>query len=144
MDGSTLIAIGSIAMAGISAFFAFRAVRESGRLQKQQWRRDELELRRDVLRRLFAYRYRLVETLKGKDGEPFIALNEASIVYEGFPKVTGALNLLRREPTEEGSLSRSIVAIVRAMAEAAEISVQDLDDCSIERPFTPPVIHREE
>ena len=69
-------------------------------------------------------------------------LNEASIVYEGFPKVAGALNRMRRELSEEGSLSRNIVAVVRAMAEAAEISVRDLDDRSIERPFTPPVIHR--
>ena len=73
MDVSIWIACGSMILAGISAFIALRAVRESGRLQKQQWRRDELELRKDVLRRLFAYRYRLTESLKGQDGEPFIA-----------------------------------------------------------------------
>ena len=34
------------AFAGISAFIALRTVRQSARLQQDQWRRDELELSR--------------------------------------------------------------------------------------------------
>lgn len=138
MDVSTAIATGSLVMAGISAYIAFRAVRESRRLQEKQWKRDELEIRRDVLRRLFAYRYRLTESLKGGDGEPFIALNEAWVVYAGFPQVIDALTRMHDELGKEGCLSRNIVKVVRAMADAVNLSIKDLDDRLIEHPFTPP------
>ena len=144
MDASTWIAAGSVVFAGISAFIAFRTVRQSARLQQDQWRHDELDLRRDVLRRLLAYRYRLTESFVGsKDGEPFIALNEAWVVYAGCPQVTGALIRMHDEIGEEGRLSRNIVAVVRAMADAANISVEHLNDNLIEHPFTPPAIDRE-
>ncbi len=119
------------------------AVLNARRLQKRQWERDETNLRRDVLRRLFAYRYRLTESLKGGDGEPFIALNEAWIAYASFPHVTKALTKVHRELGMEGRLSRNIAAVVRAMADAVDISLQDLDDRMIEHPFTPPAANRE-
>lgn len=65
-------------------------------LQKEQWRREEFSFRCDLLRRLFAYRYRLTESLKGGDGKPFLALNEAIIVYAGFPKASEALKALHQ------------------------------------------------
>ena len=146
MDVSTWIAIGiaagSMAIAGISAWIAFKAVRESKRLQEKQWRRDELELRRDVLRRLFAYRYRLTEALKGGDGEPFIALNEAWVVYAGFPDVTNALTKMHNELGKQGCLSHNIAVLIRAMSDAADLSIRDLDDRLITQPFTPPASRR--
>ena len=86
----------------ISVVIAWMAVLNARRLQKRQWERDETNLRRDVLRRLFAYRYRLTESLKGGDGEPFIALNEAWIAYASFPHVTKALTKVHRELGMEG------------------------------------------
>lgn len=77
MDGSAWIAVGSLIVAFVSASIATFAVVESRRLQRMQWKRDDLELRRDVLRRLYGYRYRLTGSLMGTDGEPFVALNEA-------------------------------------------------------------------
>ncbi len=138
MDISVYLAPGSLVISLISAVFAGMALINSRRLQKEQWEQDKLNLRRDVLRRLFAYRYRLTESLMGGDGEPFIALNEARIVYAGFPRVTEALNKMHRELGIEGLLSLNIVALVRAMANAANVSVDDLDESFIERPFTPP------
>ena len=152
MDASTGIAAGSLVMAGISAYIASRAVRiasravrESKRLQKEQWKRDELEIRRDVLRRLVAHCYLLTPSFQGKDGEPFIALNEAWVVFADFPKVIKALDKMHNELEKKDSLiekkdslSCNILNVVRAMAEVAEISIKDLDDKFIERPFTPP------
>ena len=138
MDISVYLAPGSLVISLISAVFAGMALINSRRLQNEQWEQDKLNLRRDVLRRLFAYRYRLTESLMGGDGEPFIALNEARIVYAGFPRVTEALNKMHRELGIEGLLSLNIVALVRAMANAANVSVDDLDESFIERPFTPP------
>ncbi|MYB76354.1 MAG: hypothetical protein F4X83_04510 [Chloroflexi bacterium] len=138
MDISVYLAPGSLVISLISAVFAGMALINSRRLQKAQREPQKLNLRRDVLRRLFAYRYRLTESLMGGDGEPFIALNEARIVYAGFPRVTEALNKMHRELGIEGLLSLNIVALVRAMANAANVSVDDLDESFIERPFTPP------
>ena len=116
------------------------AVPNARRLQKRQWERDETNLRRDVLRRLFEYR--LTESLKGGDGEPFIALNEAWIAYASFPHVTKALTKCT-EARNGGPPKSNIAAVVRAMADAVDISLQDLDDRMIEHPFTPPAANRE-
>ncbi len=105
-----------------------------------QWKRDELALRRDVLRRLLAYRYRLTKEFLGQDGEPFIALNEAWIVFAGFSEVTAALTTMHDEIGQEGLLIPNIVALVRTMAAASDISVHDLDDAFIENPFSPPSV----
>ncbi|MDE0132032.1 MAG: hypothetical protein OXM62_04545 [bacterium] len=140
--GSMVIAGISALIAGISAFIAYRAVRESRRLQEKQWRRDELVLRRDVLRRLRGFSYRLTESLQGTDGEPFIALNEAWVVYADFPHVTNALTKMHNELGNKDSLRRNIVRLVGAMSVAAEVTRRGLDDKLIERPFTPPVIGR--
>ena len=144
MDGSAWIAVGSLIVAFVSASIATFAVVESRRLQRMQWKRDDLELRRDVLRRLYGYRYRLTGSLMGTDGEPFVALNEARIVYAGFPNVVAALNRMQDELGVEGRLTRNIVALVTAMADAADISVKDLDDKLVVSPFTPPSNIREE
>ena len=119
-------------------------MRQAARLQQEQWWRDETALRRDVLRRLFAYRYRLTESLKGRDGEPFIALNETLIVYADYPQVTDALIRMHNELGREGRLSTNIVAVVRAMADAAKVSLEDLDERLIEHPFTPPASNRKQ
>ena len=50
---------------------------------------------------------------------------------------------MHRELGMEGRLSRNIAAVVRAMADAVDMSLQDLDDRMIEHPFTPPAANRE-
>ena len=137
------ISIAAVLITSISVIVAYWMLRQSRWLQQEQWRREEVALRRDVLRRLFAYRYRLTESLKGRDGEPFVALNEAWIVYADFPQVTEALTRMHNELGIEGRLSPNIVALVRAMAEVTNVSVHDLDDNLIERPFTFPANARE-
>lgn len=127
-----------IVISVVSAAIAIIAVWQSWRLQKRQWRRDEIETRRDVLRRFFAYRYRLTDSLRGTDGEPFIALNEAWIVFAGFPEVTATLAKLHNDLGKSGMLARNVTALIRAMATAANISTQQMEDSFIERPFTPP------
>ena len=134
MDLPTKIAVGSLIVAIVSVCIAAVTVCMSKRLQENQWKRDEMEARRDVLRRLVAYRYRLTESLKGMDGEPFVALNEALVVYAEFPQVMEALTDINNGK----GLSRNIVDLVRAMAMAANLSIDNLNDEFIEHPFTPP------
>lgn len=113
-----------IVISVVSAAIAIIAVWQSWRLQNRQWRRDEIEIRRDVLRRFFAYRYRLTDSLRGTDGEPFIALHEAWIVFAGFPEMTAALAKLHNDLGKSGMLARNVTALIRAMATAANISTQ--------------------
>lgn len=149
MDISIWLGLGSLITAIMALIVAITSIYIAVRLQKNQWKRDELEMRRDVLRRLFAYRYRLTESWKGKgqDGEPFIALNEAFIVFASFPQVICAVkkmhNDLEKEDSPKGSLGCNIVKVVHAMADAAEFSTKDLDDSLIKIPFTPPSVKKD-
>ena len=127
-----------IVISVVSAAIAIIAVWQGWRLQNRQWRRDEIETRRDVLRRFFAYRYRLTDSLRGTDGEPFIALNEAWIVFAGFPEVTAALAKLHNDLGKRGLLAQNVTVLIKAMATAANISTLYLEDAYIERPFAPP------
>ena len=133
-----MIAAISAFAAMAAAFVAFKSERSLNRLQADQWSRSELDLRRDVLRRLVAYRYRLTESLKGRDGEPFVALNEAWVVFSEFPEVVHALTKLHKELGLPGSLSRNLMDLTRAMANASDISTHCIDEDVFDRPFTPP------
>ena len=132
------VSILALAVSVVSAGIAGVSVWMVRRLQKEQWERDGLEVRRDVLRRLSGYRYRLTEGRMGQDGEPFVALNEAWVVFAEFSEVKDALVRMHMELGEPGRLSKNYVLLVRAMAKAARVPVGDLDDVMLERPFTPP------
>ena len=68
------------------------------------WRRDELAVRRDVLRRLVGNAYRLTQRWQGQEGEPFI-------VYTDFPRVTSALENMHNELDRDGRLSPNLVTV---------------------------------
>ena len=97
MDASTKIAAGALVVALISAGISLWAVCESRRLQENQWKHDELVIRRDILRRLAGNCYRLTPEFQGQEGEPFTALNEAWVMYADFPQVIEALDKIHDE-----------------------------------------------
>ena len=136
MDIQTWVATCAIVIAGLTASYA---AAHASRLKRRQWQREELVLRKDVLRRLCGYLYRLTTGRIGQDGEPFVALNEAWIVYADCPKVIEALTMMHRELGEENRLSDNILTVVREMAEITHISVEDLDGFFITNPFVPPI-----
>ena len=138
MSLTIVSAIVSSVAAVIAVGVAAYAVCQTRRLQKEQWRKDELEPRRDVLRRLVGYSYRLTRSFTGTDGEPFIALNEAWVVFADVEEVTLNLKKMHNELGQKDLLRPNILALVKAMAIAAEIPLDDLDDKFIESPFTPP------
>ena len=102
-----------------------------------QHRQKKLELRRDVLRRLVAYCYRLTAGFQGRDGEPFIALNEVKIVYAKFPSVIERLEGLHDKLKKKSSPIPDLMALIKAMALAAKYPVKDINSKLFERPFTP-------
>lgn len=137
MEVSEWLSILSLLIALVSICVAVYATRQARKLQANQWSRSELELRRDVLRRILGYRYRLTDGLTGTDGEPFVALNEASVVFAGFPEVIRALKQMHGELGQAGRFYPNFAALIRAMAVAAEISTEDLKDDFIDYPFKP-------
>ena len=59
---------------------------------------DQLKQKRDVLRRFVGYRYFLAGNFVGKSiNEPYIALNEAFVVFADSPCVICALKKFRQE-----------------------------------------------
>lgn len=128
----------SLAASFVAIIISLIAVVQTWKIQKAQWARDELAVRRDVLRRLVGYRYRLTGGRLGQDGEPFIALNEAWVVFAKFPQVKNSLTKMHMELGEPGRLAENYVSLVQAMAEAARIPFDDVDGVMLERPFTPP------
>ena len=127
-----------VGIALISLVISAVAICQTSQFQSQQWEREDLGPKRDVLRRFVTYRYRLTEGLSGTDGEPFVALNEAWVVFADSPEVTKELEILHKELGREGRLPDNIVALVRAMASASGVPLQKFDDEFIKRPFTPP------
>ena len=102
--------------------------------------RENLGDRRDVLRRIMGYSYRLTEGRAGQDGEPFIALNEASIVFAEHREVIDALATLHRGVTKgEGQLEPNLVELVKAMIVASELPPHalDLPEQFLTTPFVP-------
>ena len=93
----------------------------------------------DVLRRFAANRYVMTEIGPGiqSNGEPFVALNEAFVVFARDPEVIEALETMHAELEQPGRLVENIVTLVKEMADAADVPV-DLNDSFIRRPFTPP------
>ena len=104
------------------------------------YRLGQLSMKRDVLRRLVGNLYTLtrndpVPLQPGR--EPFVALNEALVVYSKDKAVLDALRAMRAGLGQPGQLADNIVTLVKAMADVCGLAV-NLNDSFIDRPFTPP------
>ena len=70
------------------------------------------------------------------NGEPFVGLNEAFVVFAANPEVIEALQIIHAELDRPNRLVDNIVTLVKEMAAAADVPI-DLNDSFIERPFAP-------
>lgn len=102
-----------------------------------QRRFNVLTIKRDVFRRFVGNRYFLTVSLKGQTGEPFIALNEIFVVFSENQQVIAALKMMHEELSVPNRLNDNIVTLTKAMAKAAKVPTNDLNDEFISRPFTP-------
>ena len=136
MDATTeLIAINPIFLAVTTVILSgITAALVSSHLLK---RKDERELKRDVLRRFVGNRYFLTAGRQSKSGEPFIALNEIFVVYARDREVIDAIKKMHEEIRTENRLIDNILTLTKAMAKAAKIPISGLNDNFIEAPFTP-------
>ena len=104
---------------------------------------EKLEIKRDVIKRIVGYSYRLTEGRTGQDGEPFIALNQAYVIFADHPPVIAALVKFHDEPKINPTLTNNMVTLIKSMAEASALPVQasNLTDKFLTAPFTPPQIN---
>lgn len=94
-------------------------------------RRSKLRVKRDVLRRVVGYRFRLVKKHPKDTEEPWLALNEIFIVFARDKRVVRELDSYWRNGFRKDRLRD----LVRAMAEAAKVPDNFSDDF-FDRPFT--------
>ncbi len=93
-------------------------------------------LKLDVLRRLVGNRSALTAQNVGNSGELIVALNETFVVYADHPKVISALKKLHEERNMEGRMEGNLISLVKAMAEATNVPIHQLNDDFFLWPFT--------
>jgi len=99
--------------------------------------REETKLRRDVLRRIMGYAYRLTEGSHQLDGEPFTALNEALIVFNDYPKTKELLRKFHNELDTPDRFATNYLELIEEMGKNAGISIELGDSSILKKPFGP-------
>ena len=103
-------------------------------------RHYQLEWKRDVFTRVVGNRHFLTDTCKGiSSGEPFIALNEVILAFDDSPPVIFALKKYHEELKLSGlgRNTNNLVTLIKTMAKASAIRLDDLNDVFLIHPFTP-------
>jgi len=119
-----------------AVFGAMSAALLTWRLNRRE---RDLALKRDVLRRIFGYRFVLTghpDRLQLQGGEPFVALNEAWIVFSKCPEVVRALERMHRG-LSQGSLRDDLVTLTKAMAKNCDLPSGGFNDRYFVYPFAP-------
>ena len=129
-----LISSGAALIAAVAALFGLSTVSEQIRGVEEV---IETEIKKDVLRRVVGYRFLL--TRRGcvlQNGEPFVSLNEALVVFADEPEVVLALRSLASDEPEGGLVPKVIRLMARSAGVPLPTSVVDDD---IRHPLTPPM-----
>ena len=98
-----------------------------------------LSLKRDVLVRLVGNRHLFIGSLRTENSEPFVSLNQAFVVFEDSANVISALKDLHGATGTDGtgSADDKMVTLIKAMAKASGIGINNLNDSFLLTPFTP-------
>ena len=70
--------------------------------------------------------------------EPFVALNEAVVVFSDCPDVIRSLERILNEIDQGNRLVDNLITLTKAMAKACKIPIPELNDSYFLHPFTPP------
>lgn len=118
----------------VSIGTAVYVAQEANKRQRREWRYS-------VLRRPSGYRYRLSKTLMNKyfeDGEPFVALNEARVVFGDSAEVRDALERLHAN-LNRNQLASDLTKVISAIGRTVDRRlVKDLTLADVENLFAPP------
>ena len=131
---TTAVAVLSALAVILLACIAWQARNQPAKLQQNQWDHDRQTLKQDVMRRIVGSGHRLPRGCIDSD-EPFIALNEASVVFSDSPEVIEALSKLKNRGLGE-PLAPLLYSVVVAMARSVNIT-DDVEMDFIGYPFVP-------
>lgn len=118
--------LGAAFGATLGAFLAHRYSRK----------RDHLDMKRDVLRRLMGHRWQLTARHGFREGAVFTALNEIPVVFAGHEEVESALNTFHQS-IKGGFRSEQLAPLAIAMAKSAEVPSKGWTPELIETPLAP-------
>ena len=98
-------------------------------------RRDHLELKREVLRRVMGYRWQLATMESYSDDCSFFtSLNEIPVIFAGDYKVEKAFEKFRTSP----KAGRELIPLIQAMVIACKIKTQKWPEELLMIPMSPP------
>ena len=105
-------------------------------------KRDHLDLKRDVLRRVMGYRWHLTNTFDNKNGGPlFTVLNEIPFVFSGEVKVEQAFEDFRKSAElknqEDNSVVECLILLLKEMAHSCNVNCQNWNDGLLKTPISP-------
>ena len=118
--------LGAALGAALGAFLSHRFSRK----------RDHLELKRDVLRRVIGYRWTLTKARLDSEGHFFTALNEALVVFAGDKDVERKIDRFQRT-LKRGFRAEDLQPLAEAMARSAKVPSDGWKKELFERPFSP-------
>lgn len=99
-------------------------------------KRDHLELKRDVLRRVVGYRWVLTEVREDREGHIFTALNETMVVFAGDKAVETEIEKFH-SALERGFRADDLWPLAKAMARSARVPCDGWKKELFVRPFSP-------
>ena len=102
-------------------------------------KRDQLELKRDVLRRIMGHRWTLAEGYDDPEGHFFTALNEALVVFAGDNNVENEIETFRMVISEGRFRAETLQPLVATMAKSAKVQHAGWNKTLFEYPFTPKI-----
>lgn len=108
---------------------------------KYNRKRDHLELKRDVLRRVAGYRWHLTSAHQESDSPIFTALNEIFVVFAGDKNVECEIKRFHKTLQLRGFRSEDLRPLLEAMARSAEVPRKRWSDDLLGNPFAPPAKH---
>ena len=103
---------------------------------KYNRKRDHLELKRDVLRRVAGYRWHLTPGNQKLDSPIFTALNEIFVVFAGDKNVERQIEIFR-VALKRGFRAYDLRFLLEAMAKSAKVSHERWSNDLLEIPFVP-------
>ena len=90
---------------------------------------EQLKLRQDVIRRLMANRHIIINSGNNNNIEELrVTLNESFIVYADFKDVISALRTLHRGSPLLEDRKKHFVDVIKKMAKAARVNINNLND----------------
>ena len=99
-------------------------------------KRDHLELKRDVIRRVVGYRWVLTEVRQDREGHFFTALNEAIVVFAGDKAVEKEIEKFHFA-LKRGFRAEDLWPLAVTMARSARVPSDGWKKELFERPFSP-------